>query len=134
MGSAGKFAGPTGVAVDPSGNLYVGILYVTDHEENHTVRKLSLTGTNWLVSTLAGLAGQIGITDGMGASARFNNPTSIAVDSKGAVLDCSSTIGASRALSVSVADPDGDALTVIWTLDSQVVQISSVPSGQPNEA
>src|SRR5439155_20001800 len=81
IGGNAQFNWPYGVASAGS-----GILYVSDHEENHTVRKLSLTGTNWLVSTLAGLAGQIGVIDGMGASARFNNPTGIAVDSKGNIF------------------------------------------------
>lgn len=51
VGSAARFRLPTGVAVDPAGNVYVA-----DYE-NHTIRKLSPVGTGWVVTTIAGLAG-----------------------------------------------------------------------------
>ena len=37
------------------------------------------------VTTLAGLAGQLGIADGRGRAARFRSPTDVAVDSAGNV-------------------------------------------------
>lgn len=74
--SVATFAYPKGLAVDSSGNLYVA-----DHN-NHTVRKVLATGT---VTTLAGLAGQSGSTDGLGTSARFNGPAGVAVDASGNV-------------------------------------------------
>jgi sugar lactone lactonase YvrE len=75
-GGAARFNGPTGVAVDPSGNLYVA------DAGNSTIRKITAAGA---VSTLAGLAGVAGNSDGAGAAARFNAPQGIAVDSAGNV-------------------------------------------------
>jgi sugar lactone lactonase YvrE len=75
-GSAARFDGPSGVAVDSAGNVYV-----TDIG-NKTVRKVTSTG---LVSTLAGLAGNGGSTDGTGSAARFADPWGVAVDSAGNV-------------------------------------------------
>ncbi|MDB6018013.1 MAG: repeat containing protein, partial [Pedosphaera sp.] len=50
---------------------------------NHTIRKLTPVGTNWVSTTIAGLAGNIGSADGTNSSARFYNPNGIAVDSAG---------------------------------------------------
>jgi NHL repeat len=52
-------------------------VYVAD-AYNDTIRKITTAG---LVSTLAGVAGAIGIADGQGAAARFNTPNALAVDS-----------------------------------------------------
>jgi len=80
-GSAARFYGPQGVAVDSS-----GVFYVTDFY-NCTVRRItpgvSAGNTNWTVSTLAGLGGSIGSADGFGSAARFYYPGGIAVDSAG---------------------------------------------------
>jgi len=55
-------------------------LYVTD-SGNNTIRKLRPAGTNWIVTTLAGMAGVSGSSDGTGSAAKFNSPAGIAVDS-----------------------------------------------------
>ena len=73
------FAYPCGVAVDSATNLYVA------DTVNSTIRKVTPVGTNWVVTTLAGLAGCTGTNDGTGSAARFNNPYSLAVDSAGNV-------------------------------------------------
>jgi len=75
-GAAARFNYTTGVAVDSAGNVYVAESY------NHTIRKVTAAG---VVTTLAGTAGMYGSTDGTGAAARFNNPTSVAVDTVGNV-------------------------------------------------
>ncbi len=75
-GDNARFNGPTGVAVDSSGNVYVA------DAGNHTIRKITSAGE---VSTLAGVARNAGSDDGIGADARLNNPTGIAVDSTGNV-------------------------------------------------
>jgi sugar lactone lactonase YvrE len=78
-GTNAQFRYPSGLAVDHSNNIYVA------DSGNNTIRKLTLTGTNWSVSTLAGLAGYAGNTDGTGNAARFNDPQGVAVDSAGNV-------------------------------------------------
>jgi sugar lactone lactonase YvrE len=70
---------PVGVAVDAHTNVYVADLH------NHVIRKLVLSGTNWVSSTIAGLAGNAGSADGSYTNARFNGPYGIAVDSGGNV-------------------------------------------------
>ena len=74
-GSAARFYGPTYVAVDGSGNIYVTDVF-------NTIRKVTPGG---VVSTLAGLAANSGSSDGTGSAARFNQPTGVAVDSSGNV-------------------------------------------------
>jgi sugar lactone lactonase YvrE len=75
--SDAKFHQPAGLAVDGAGNVYVADLL------NHTIRKLAPAGTNWIVSTLAGLAGTLGSADGTNDQARFNRPSALAIDTAG---------------------------------------------------
>ena len=72
--SAATFAGVGGVAIDAAGNVYVA------DSGNYTVRKITSSGT---VSTLAGVAGTRGETDGTGSAARFYDPQNLAVDASG---------------------------------------------------
>lgn len=76
-GTAARFLGPQGIAVDSANNLYV-----TD-TGNHTIRKITPGG---VVTTIAGAAGQSGSADGSGTQARFNGPLGIAVDASGNVF------------------------------------------------
>jgi sugar lactone lactonase YvrE len=76
-GSAARFADPRGIAVDGSGNLYVG------DTGNNTLRKISPDGT---VTTLAGSAGHSGSTDGSGSAARFYGPFGVAVFGSGNIF------------------------------------------------
>src|SRR5437667_8466660 len=78
-GDAERLWAPSGVAVDTNGNLYVGDQF------NNVVRKVMPVGTNWVVTTLAGLTGSGGSADGTGSEARFNVPWGVAVDSAGNV-------------------------------------------------
>jgi hypothetical protein len=75
-GSAARFNGPCGVAVDRSGTVYVA------DTGNHTIRKITADG---VVSTVAGLASNAGFVDGTGSVVRFNAPLGVAVDSVGAI-------------------------------------------------
>lgn len=74
-GTAARFNAPAGIAF---GN---GFLYVAD-TGNHLIRQVTTGG---VVTTFAGGAGSPGSLDGAGASARFNSPGGIAVDSAGTV-------------------------------------------------
>ena len=73
-GSAARFYYPVGVAVDSTGNIYIGDCL------NHTIRKVTPAG---VVTTLAGLAGNPGSADGTGRAARFNEPLGVALDVAG---------------------------------------------------
>ena len=73
-GSAARFNDPSDVATDSSGNVYVA------DTNNHTIRKITSAGA---VTTLAGLAGTSGSTDGTGSAARFNLPAGLTVDGSG---------------------------------------------------
>src|SRR5262249_55900540 len=61
-----------------------GNIYVTD-TFNDAIRKMTLVGTNWVVTTLAGLGGNHGGAEGTGSDARFSGPSSVAVDNAGNV-------------------------------------------------
>jgi len=71
------FNSPLSIAADSANNLYVA-----DYG-NSTIRKISPSGTNWVVSTIAGVAGQIGSADGTGTNALFYEPWGATVDSTG---------------------------------------------------
>lgn len=66
-----QFNLPHGMAVAANGTLYVA------DTNNHTIRKITPDGQ---VTTLAGLAGRKGSTDGIGSAARFFHPAAVAVD------------------------------------------------------
>jgi sugar lactone lactonase YvrE len=72
VGSSARFRGPYGITVGPSGNVYVA------DSGNHTIRKISPSAA---VSTVAGVAGSFGSTDGTGSEARFRSPMGLAADS-----------------------------------------------------
>ncbi len=74
VAGAALFNSPCGVALDPSGNLYVS------DAANNTIRKISPAG---VVSTLAGQAGVAGGVDATGQAARFNRPQGLALDRAG---------------------------------------------------
>jgi sugar lactone lactonase YvrE len=74
-GNIATFNGPTSVAVDQSGNIYVA-----DANDNQ-IRKVTATG---LVSTLAG-SDSTGSVDGLGPAAYFFGPSGVATDLQGNV-------------------------------------------------
>lgn len=73
-GNSARFKNPTGICCDTDGRVYVADAL------NHTVRVLIRSGNACSTTTLAGLAGSAGNTDGTGAAARFNIPTGVTVD------------------------------------------------------
>jgi len=74
IGTAARFYRPSGIAVNSAGTIYVADTF------NHTIRKID---TAAVVSTVAGVAGLAGNADGIGAVARFNYPSGLAMDSDG---------------------------------------------------
>jgi sugar lactone lactonase YvrE len=74
-GMAAMFKNPIGVAVDSSGNVYVG------DSENNRIRKITPQG---VVTSLAGKEAS-GFADGTGTAAMFEHPRGVAVDSSGDV-------------------------------------------------
>ena len=78
-GGAARFNQPTALAADGTGAQ----LYVLD-TDNHTVRQVvAATG---VVTTIAGLAGHSGASDGTGDAARFKFPSGIAWTSGGLLI------------------------------------------------
>jgi uncharacterized repeat protein (TIGR03803 family) len=76
-GSAARFDGPAGVAVDSAGNVYVA------DWGNDEIRKVTPFG---IVTTLAGSAGQSGSSDGTGSAARLDYPSGVAMDIAGNIF------------------------------------------------
>jgi DNA-binding beta-propeller fold protein YncE len=72
-----QFNQPTGIAVDDLGDLFVADTL------NDTIRRITQIGTNWVVTTIAGLAGVNGFRDGTNRIARFNRPLGIAANRQG---------------------------------------------------
>lgn len=74
-GAAASFNNPYGIAVDVSGNVYVG------DTGNKKIRKVTASG---MVTTLAG-SGVAGSADGTGIAASFNSPAGVSADISGNV-------------------------------------------------
>jgi sugar lactone lactonase YvrE len=77
--SAARFYQPQGIAVDGTGTIFVM------DAGNQTVRKISPSGTNWIVTTMAGLPGAMGSANGAGSFSRFNYSAGLALDATGNV-------------------------------------------------
>lgn len=68
------FWGPRGIVTDGVGNLYVA------DSSTFVIRKIAHLGTNWVVTTIAGLASDFDFIDGTNSNARFNFPFGLAID------------------------------------------------------
>lgn len=97
--SQARFNQPTGLACDPAGNVYVA------DSANYTVRKLSkdATGTNWVVATIAGQAGNFGNNDGQETNALFSDLYGLASDSVGNIYVTEGNNGQIRIISTNGA-------------------------------
>ncbi|HZZ20386.1 MAG TPA: immunoglobulin domain-containing protein [Opitutaceae bacterium] len=76
QGATARFRQVYGLRCDSSGNIFVA------DAGNSTIRKITSGGA---VTTIAGTAGKTGYADGAAATALFNAPTGVAVDSSGNV-------------------------------------------------
>jgi sugar lactone lactonase YvrE len=93
-----RFNNPRGLAIDAAHNLYVV------DSLNYTIRKIKPDGG---VSTIAGTAGVMGNIDGIGAAARFKNPSSLALDFLGNIY-----ISDSGNHSMRMLTPKGEVSTI----------------------
>lgn len=91
-GDGARFYGPTGVAVDSAGNLYVA------DSMNSTVRKITPAR---VVTTFAGSGRSRGATDGTGSAARFSQPFGVAVDGAGTVYVTDSQVNTIRKITAA---------------------------------
>lgn len=96
-GSAAKFYNPSGIDIDPLGNLYVSEI------GNNRIRKVTPTG---VVTTVAG-DGTFGYTNGPRLFAQFAAPRDVAVDSDGNiyVTDGSNNV-------IRMIPPNGNVITL----------------------
>jgi kumamolisin len=76
LAASATFKSPSGIRVDSAGNLYIA------DSGNQTIRLLTPAG---IVTTIAGTAGTIGSTNGVGSAALFNYPSNAAPDANGNV-------------------------------------------------
>lgn len=72
-----RFMYPAGLWADGQGHVLVA------DSNNHTLRYLTQDGTNWIVTTIGGLAGTFGDVNGTNTATRFYYPKDIAVGTDG---------------------------------------------------
>lgn len=74
-GDVAQFSAPYGIRCGTDGSLYVA------DDTRHLIRKIVIAADGKAtVSTIAGVAGSSGTTDGAGTTAKFNRPAGIALD------------------------------------------------------
>lgn len=99
------FMGPTALAIDGGGNLYVAT-------GSQTIRKITTGG---VVSTFAGLAPNYGAADGMGSAARFDGPYGLAFDLAGNLFVTERRVGEIAGRTLRRITPAGLVTTVAGT-------------------
>jgi hypothetical protein len=76
MGTNSKFIGPTGVSISSD-----GLFVLVADRDSHLIRHIILSTAS--VSTLAGVAGSAGATNGIGTNSQFNNPRGVSISPDG---------------------------------------------------
>ncbi len=108
-GNVAQLDGPTGVAIDASGTIYVS------ESKGHRVRRILFTGSDrtqashYTVSTLAG-SGTAGFSDATGGGAQFDTPCGLAIDDDGNVY--AADAGNCR---IRLIRPTGQVVTIAGT-------------------
>ena len=105
---AARFGSFSSLAADADGNLY------TADPVTHVVRKTTPAGT---VTTLAGVTGSAGFTDGALASAKFAAPSRVATGRDGSIW-IAQTLGLRRIKDGAVTTPDAGVRAVGLTVDA----------------
>ncbi|MFT3868279.1 MAG: immunoglobulin domain-containing protein [Nibricoccus sp.] len=116
-----RFNAPRALALDAAGRIYLA------DTANHTLRKIVLS--NGAVTTLVGLPGVAGTSDGLGAAARLNSPSGIGIDVTGDIYVADSANHTVRILQVApeiVTHPQSQTVTA-----GSNVQFSTVVTGSP---
>lgn len=121
-GTNTRFRNPVGVALDASGNLYVG------DNANHAIRKITPSA---VVTTFVGVAlnTSLGYQDGTGTNAKFYHPTGIAFDSAGTLYVCDSYNHRIRKVS-----PEGVVTTFVGSGTGQGTATGSFGDGTGTNA
>lgn len=94
----------------PTNLLFVGDALLIVDAGNYAFRSLVFDGENPIVATAAGVKGQRGYEDGLLGSARFDNPSGLALDGVGGVVMTELSAGTLRR-----AGPTGVLLTLAGT-------------------
>lgn len=108
-GNVAQLDGPTGVAIDSSGTIYVS------ESSGHRVRRILFTGSDrtqashYTVSTLAG-SGTAGFADATGGGAQFDTPCGLACDGDGNVY-----VADAGNLRIRLVKPEGQVITIAGT-------------------
>jgi sugar lactone lactonase YvrE len=122
IGAAAQFSYAGSVTYDGAGNLYVidsGAPFCGN--TGNTLRRINVASQ--AVTTLAGVAGQSGSTDGVGAAARFNQPGSLQFV----------PLGSTAAGSIYVDDGLNDTLRRVDLATNAVTTVAGAV-GQPGTA
>jgi serine/threonine protein kinase/sugar lactone lactonase YvrE len=145
-GDNAQFRNPFGLAVDSSGTVFVA------DTSNFTIRRIA---TNGVVTTLAGLPGSPGYSDGLGTNALFWEPRGIVISSAGTIyvddngntkLREISPSGLVRTLAIGapsiavndasrdiyLADPDNHAIRVLTNASETAIWPVQGDMGQPD--
>jgi DNA-binding beta-propeller fold protein YncE len=98
VGSNAQFDSPNGVSISPDGSY---ALVVDTY--NQVIRKIVLSSAN--VSTLAGLTGSSGSTNGVGSNALFSYPNGVSISSDGSYALVADTVNnLIRKIAISTAN------------------------------
>ena len=124
--SAARFFQPQGIIA-----LGTNTLFVVD-SGNQTVRKISASGTNWVVSTVAGLTGSAGSTNGTGTAAQFYFPAGLTLDGAGYLYVADSgnnTLRTTRVVPPTLQFTSaGNQLILSWPVSSGGFVLETTPT------